>query len=254
MKNKVAIISSVYFPRSSIGKLQSAKITLESIVHNAGVEFDLYICIDGLESEIENDYINMVNKVSGPYLKSKIITRNEKNEGISVSFNKMLSLIDDTYTHICTLDLDSLHPPNWLYKCCLVLNGFNKAGVCGVLVEDHLRNGIEKGIGSCIEEIDRGKNYIQFTFPDAIGGACLVFRANELKSIKYEETLKICHVDAYILSRFMLLGYSVCAILDRGFHFSRDEIESPEWRKAKLDNWDRELVILRNSLKEYTKK
>lgn len=235
---KAAIISPVYFPKSSYVKLNTIKRTLDSISYNTGINFDFYTCIDGLDEENEKLFIDLVNNFSGPFVGNKKIIKNEKNEGISVSLNRLLDELDSSYTHVCTLDLDVQLPPNWLDKCCKVLNANPAVGVCGVLVEDFLRNNIEKFIGAV-----PGHEHIQFTIVDSIGGACLVFNANKLKEFKYDESLKICHVDAYILSKYLSKNYLICAIMDRGYHAVKESFESSEWIESKKEFFQKELSI-----------
>ena len=245
---KVAIISPMFFPEHSRKKLNVIKRTLDSISYNTGVDFDFYTCIDGLDAESERLYIELINNFSGEFVKNKIIIKNEKNEGISVSFNKILSLLDSSYTHVCTLDLDVQLPPNWLYKCCSVLDAQPLIGVCGVLVEDYLKNGINRFCGSLPD-----KPHIQFTQVDSIGGACLVFRSFELKQFKYDERLKVCHVDANILSKYISNRLVICAILDRGYHDHKQKFESEEWVNLKNSKFNEELPIFKELLNNMSK-
>lgn len=244
MKNKIAIISPMYFPQDTRAKLFRIQKTLDLISDNAGVHFDFFTCIDGLDAESKKDYINIVNSTQGVYLNNKKIISNESNQGLSVSLNKLLAQVDDSYTHICTIDLDVQLPPNWLRKCVAVLDQEPTIGVCGVLVEDYLKNNIERAFGFVKSEPS-----IQFTLVPSIGGACLVFRCIQLKNFGYSESLRLHHIDAYILSKFMTNNYHISAILDRGYH-PKELYESTNWMSLKTQQHQEELPKFYELLKE----
>jgi cellulose synthase/poly-beta-1,6-N-acetylglucosamine synthase-like glycosyltransferase len=241
---KVAIITSVYYPDDSLTKFDLVKKVLSIIPDYAGVDYDLFIMNDGVEDPRFHKFIKEYTP-RGHYKNIKYTHR--ENKGITKSLNELLSQVDDTYDYICLLDLDVFVPVYWLKKCISVLNHNmepgalgparplqnNGIGICGVLVQDKLSFNLESNI--C-----QTKEQVLFSLVDSIGGACLVFRAKELKSYGWDETLISDHIDAYIISRYRVDGKTTFAILDRGYH-PREIYESEKFRDRKLVSFQKEL-------------
>jgi len=186
-----------------------------------------------------------VDEFSGIFVGKKTVLRNPENKGISVTLNRLIDSLNSEYNYVCTLDLDVVLPPNWLLKCVKVLESYPAIGICGVLVENHLKDGIHNGIGIIPEN-----PYIKFSVVDSIGGACLTFRASEIKSLKYSEDLRYAHIDAYITSKYRVNNYLVTALLDRGYHQDIKICESKEWIDTKYLNYDKELPTFHKLLME----
>jgi hypothetical protein len=229
---KVAVITSVFYPDYSLTKFDLVKKVLGIIPDYAGVDYDLFIMNDGAQDPRLHDFI----KDYKPKNHCKKITyTHRENKGITKSLNELLSQVDDSYDYICLLDLDVFVPVYWLKKCISVLNHSSDIGICGSLVQDKLSFDLETGIHQTNEKV-------LFCHVTSIGGACLVFRANELKSYGWDETLTSDHIDAYMLARYRIDGKGTYAILDRGYH-PREIYESKEFRSMKLDRFDKELPV-----------
>lgn len=227
---KVALITSVYYPDYSLTKFDLVRKVLSIIPDYAGVDYDLFIMNDGAQDPRLHDFIKEYTPRG--HCKNIKYTHRE-NRGITKSLNELLSQIDDTYDYICLLDLDVFVPVYWLKKCINVLEYSNEVGICGVLVEDKLSFDLQFGASQT-------KEGVLFCHVSSIGGACLVFRANELKNYGWDETLTSDHIDAYIIIRYRRDGRSTYAILDRGYH-PRDIYESKEFRDKKLVSFQKEL-------------
>ena len=230
MNNKVAIITSVFYPEDSTSKFEIIKKVLNNIPDYAGVDYDLFIMNDGTPDERLEEYL--LEYKPRDYCKNIYYTSRE-NKGIAKSLNELLNQIDDSYAYICHLDLDVLVPAHWLKKCIQVLDEFDQVGICGVLVEDKLNFDFRQGVLST-------KSNNLFAPVIAIGGACLSFRAEELKSYMWDEHLTSDHVDAHILHTYRKGGQGTCAILDRGYH-PRELYESPEYIERKRVRYMTEL-------------
>lgn len=230
MNNKIAIMTSVFYPEDSKTKFELVKKVLGTIPDYAGVDYDLFIMNDGTPDERLEEYL--LEYKPRDYCKNIYYTSRE-NKGITKSLNELLGQIDNSYEFICLLDLDVLVPVHWLKKCIQVLDEFDQVGVCGVLVEDELNFNFTKGIL-------RTKNNGLFAPVSAIGGACLTFRAKELKSYMWDERLTSDHIDAHILHTYRKGGQSTCAIIDRGFH-PKELYESPEYIERKHVRFRKEL-------------
>lgn len=230
MNNKIAIMTSVFYPEDSKTKFELVKKVLGTIPDYAGVDYDLFIMNDGTPDERLEEYL--LEYKPRDYCKNIYYTSRE-NKGITKSLNELLNQIDDSYAYICHLDLDVLVPVHWLKKCKQVLDEFDKVGICGVLVEDELNFTFTQGILTT-------KNNNLFAPVSAIGGACLAFRAKELKSYMWDESLTSDHVDAHIIHTYRKNKKSVCAIIDRGYH-PKELYESPEYIKRKYMRYQTEL-------------
>ena len=178
---------------------------------------------DGAEDPRFDEYMKEYSPKK--YCKSVIYSCRE-NRGITKSLNELLSKVDESYTHICLLDLDVLLPVYWLKKCCGVLDHSSNIGLCGILVEDHLEPSLNEGVF-------KTKDNAMFANVNSIGGACLVFRAQEFKGYGFDETLISDHIDAYIISRYRIDGKKSCTLLERGHH-PKEDYESAEFIALKL--------------------
>lgn len=230
MNNKVAIMTSVFYPEDSTSKFEIVKKVLNNIPDYAGVDYDLFIMNDGTPDERLEEYL--LEYKPRDYCKNVHYTSRE-NKGITKSLNELLGQIDDSYEFICLLDLDVLVPVHWLKKCIQVLDEFDQVGICGVLVEDHLHFDFRQGILST-----KSSNLFAPVF--AMGGACLSFRAKELKNYMWDEYLTSDHIDAHMLHTYRKGGQTTCAILDRGYH-PRELYESPEYVERKRERFMTEL-------------
>lgn len=228
----VAIITSIYYPQNSKSKYDLIVKVLNNIPDYAGVDYTLFVMNDGVEDSRIDSFLK--NYKPRDFCK-KIVVTSRENRGITNSLNELLDQVDSSYDYICLLDLDIFLPVYWLKKCISVLNDFDQVGVCGVLVEDYLNFNTSLGIMQT-------KDNVLFCNVPSIGGACLVFRAEELKAYRWDETLTSDHIDAYILTRYNMDGKGHVAILDRGFH-PRDEYESEEFIKMKRERFEKELPI-----------
>lgn len=227
---KVAIITSVYYPDHSKKKYDLIVKVLNNIPDYAGVDYDLYIMNDGAEDSRIDSFMSSYSPKG--FCKNITFTSRE-NKGITKSLNELLYQIDSSYDYICLLDLDTLVPVHWLKKCISVLNHSNEIGLCGVLVEDELPFDVQNGIR-------RTKEGVLFCHATSIGGACLVFRARELKAYGWDEQLTSDHIDAYMLTRFRLDGKTTQVILDRGYH-PKELYESEQFIQMKKDRFHEEL-------------
>jgi cellulose synthase/poly-beta-1,6-N-acetylglucosamine synthase-like glycosyltransferase len=239
---KVAIITSIFYPEDSKTKYDLVVKVLKTIPDYAGVDYDLFIMNDGTEDPRIHEFIQEY-KPSG-YCKNIRYTSRE-NKGITKSLNELLSQVDESYNYVCLLDLDILVPVHWLKKCISVLNNFSQVGVCGILVEDYLNFNTSLGMWET-------KDNVLFCNVSSIGGACLVFRSEELKAYRWDETLVSDHIDAYILTRYMTDRKGICAIFDRGFH-PKDEYESEEFIKMKQERFERELPVFYDTIDKLKK-
>ena len=238
---KTAIITSVYYPEYSKSKYDIVCKVLNNIPDYAGIDYDLFILNDGTEDD-RLDLFMRSYKPTG-FCKSVNYTSRE-NKGITKSLNELLGKIDSSYDYICLLDLDVLIPVYWLKKCVSVLSEFNNAGICGVLVEDKLQFNLSKGI-------PQTKDSVLFAPTPSIGGACMVFRANELKGYGWDEELTSDHIDAYMILRYLNDRKFACAILDRGYH-SREAYESKEYIKMKERRFEQELPKFYSVMAKYS--
>lgn len=227
---KTAIITSVYYPEYSKSKYDLVCKVLNNIPDYAGVDYDLFILNDGTEDS-RLDLFMQSYKPTG-FCKRVDYTSRE-NKGITKSLNELLSKLDSSYDYICLLDLDVFVPVYWLKKCISVLSEFNNVGICGALVQDKLHFDLRKGILQT-------KDSVLFSHVVSIGGACMVFRAEELKGYGWDEELVSDHIDAYMITRYRNDGKSTYAILDRGYH-PRETYESKEYRDMKIERFHREL-------------
>lgn len=239
---KVAVISSVYYPEISKGKYEIVTKAIKYLEDYAGVDYELFVMNDGTEDDRFESF--MTNYSNKGYCKEVHYTSRE-NKGITKSLNELLHQVDDSFDYICHLDMDTFLPVYWLRKCISVLKGDEAVGVCGVLVEDYLNFNFNGGI--------RGnKDKVLYCPVPSIGGACLVFRAKELKNYKWDEDLTSDHVDAYILHRYLSDGKQVCAILDRGAH-EKEVYESPEYIQMKNERFQKELPKFQQVTNKYKK-
>jgi len=228
---KTAIITSVYYPENSNQKFNIVSSVLDNIPKYAGVDYDLFIVNDGTKDPRFEEF--MKNYKPREFCKS-IDYYSRENRGITKSMNELLARIDSSYDYICLINLDILVPVYWLKKCISVLKHDKKVGLCGVLVEDHLEFDLKNGIGQT-------KDSVLFSHVVSIGGACMVFRADELKGYGWDEdVLTSNHIDSYMISRYRMDGRSSYAILERGYH-SRELYESKEFIDAKFARHESEL-------------
>lgn len=239
---KVAIITSVYYPDHSKKKYDLIVKVLNNIPDYAGVDYDLYIMNDGAQDPRLHDFIKDYKPREHC---NKITYTHRENKGITKSLNELLSQVDDSYDFICHLDLDVFVPVYWLKKCISVLKQNQSVGMCGVLVEDELDFDFKSGIL-------RNEEGVLYCHVKSIGGACLVFRAKELKHYGFDEDLVSDHVDAYIITRYRLDGKSSYSILERGAH-EKQIYESPEYIKMKLDRFHKELPKFQQVVNKYKK-
>jgi cellulose synthase/poly-beta-1,6-N-acetylglucosamine synthase-like glycosyltransferase len=237
---KVAIISSVFYPEYSKTKYDLIVKVLNNIPDYAGVDYDLFIINDGTE---DPRFDNFMKTYKPDGFCKNVYYGSRENKGISKSLNELLSQIDDSYDYICHLDLDTLVPVHWLKKCISVLNHRDLIGLCGVLVEDELSFDIHNGI-------QMTEDGVLFCHVPSIGGACMVFRASELKSYGWDEDLVSDHIDAYIITRYRKDGKHTYSILDRGYH-PKHLYESEDYIKMKIDRFEQQLPNFYNVIKKY---
>jgi cellulose synthase/poly-beta-1,6-N-acetylglucosamine synthase-like glycosyltransferase len=240
---KVAIITSVFYPECSLGKFDLVKKVLNIIPDYAGVDYDLFIMNDGAEDHRLDEFIKSYDPRN--HCKNIKYTCRE-NKGITKSLNELLSQVDESYDYICLLDLDVFVPVYWLKKCISVLDNNEEVGICGVLVEDELNFDFQTGVGQT-------KDGVLFSHAPNIGGACLVFRAEELKAYGWDETLTSDHIDAYILTRYRASGKTSYTILDRGYH-PKELYESKQFIESKLERFQEQLPIFFGLINKLKKK
>lgn len=239
---KVAVISSVYYPEISKGKYDIVTKAIKYLEDYAGVDYELFVMNDGTEDDRFDSF--MTNYSNKGYCKDVHFTTRE-NKGITKSLNELLHQVDDSFDYICLLDMDTLLPVYWLKKCISVLKQNESVGMCGVLVEDELDFDFKSGIL-------RSEEGVLYCHVNSIGGACLVFRAEELKHYGFDEDLVSDHVDAYIITRYRLDGKSSYSILERGAH-EKQIYESPEYIQMKLDRFHKELPKFQQVVNKYKK-
>jgi hypothetical protein len=227
---KIAIITSVYYPDYSVSKYDLIRKVLGIIPDYAGIDYDLFLLNDGVEDDRFHEFMKGY-KPRG-FCKSINYTARE-NKGITKSLNELLSKVDSSYDFICLLDLDVFVPVYWLKKCVSVLSEFELVGICGSLVQDKLSFDLNTGIS-------KTKDSVLFSHVESIGGACMVFRAKEVKDYGWDEELVSDHIDAYMITRYRNDGKSTYAILERGYH-PREVYESERFRNMKLDRFEKEL-------------
>lgn len=126
---KVAVIMSVY----KNDRLDYLKLAVDSILSQEGVEFCLYICVDGELSNCSSLYINEIEN-----LNCIKVYHSSVNKGLAVSLNYLIDKVldDDDIQFIARMDADDISLPERLYKQVQHLSNHTEIDVCGTFCRE----------------------------------------------------------------------------------------------------------------------
>lgn len=242
----VTLCCSLYACKGDRLRVDNTLKWYKSLCRSAGSPFTLVLINDQSEEPFEP--ILRAIKPWG-FCKNVQYFKSADRVGKAVQLNRAFINIRTTYTGM--IDNDVILPHNWLRDCIRVLQEPGMA-TCGVLVEDWIQ------IGPIYSVYYENQDCVNFTYPDQIGGACIIWDRNKLKGegFLWEGAGVYGHEDAEFNQRIGRRVGRIASLVARGYSVSDHTFpEWEQWKRAKATQSHGEYALRLQYLEdEYKKK
>ena len=219
----VTLCCSLFSPKGDVLRVNNTAKWYKSLSRVAGVPFKLVLIND--QSEESFDHLIPHIKPVG-YCTDVQYFESPDRVGKAKQLNRVFPYITTKYVGI--IDNDVILPPKWLHNVLVVLS-VPQVATCGVVVEDWI------GMGPTYAVYNENQDPVNYTYPQVLGGACVVWNKAKLKEegLLWEGGGVYGHEDAEFNQRIARRVGKVASLTEKGYSIS--DKTNQGWEKWKQE-------------------